>query len=82
MRQKPVARKTPVLNIAQQFREAFKRGLVDYVEAGELQQTCLTCENFDEASEGCKINNGARPPARVIAYGCDAFENTADEIPF
>lgn len=45
-----------------------------------LQETCLNCLNFDEPNELCKLCN-LRPPARVIAFGCDQFADT-DEIPF
>lgn len=43
-----------------------------------LLRTCVTCEKFDLQSETCKQWN-ARPPAKVIAYGCDAY---LEEIPF
>jgi predicted component of type VI protein secretion system len=39
--------------------------------------TCLNCLNFDEATETCALAK-ARPPARVIAYGCPSF----DSLPF
>lgn len=41
-------------------------------------RTCLNCQYFDEKFEMCRGYN-ARPPARVIAFGCDKFE---DAIPF
>lgn len=40
--------------------------------------TCIHCENFDDATEVCKLA-GARPPARVIAQGCESFDT---RIPF
>lgn len=40
--------------------------------------SCVTCYKFDEPSEMCKPAN-ARPPARVIAFGCAAWDG---EIPF
>jgi hypothetical protein len=36
--------------------------------------TCLNCLNFDEATETCALAK-ARPPARVIAYGCPSFDS-------
>lgn len=42
-------------------------------------RTCINCENFDKTSEGCRRAKGARPPAEVIVYGCDAW---VDDIPF
>lgn len=42
-------------------------------------QCCLTCDHFREnPNELCGLY-GKRPPARVIAFGCPAYEN---EIPF
>lgn len=41
-------------------------------------RTCLTCDHFNEPGELCKLYN-ARPPARVIAFGCPSYQ---DEIPF
>lgn len=38
-------------------------------------KTCLGCSNFDEPSEICKKWN-ARPPARTIVEGCEAFEKS------
>ncbi len=36
--------------------------------------TCVNCLHFDEPSEICALAQ-ARPPARVIAYGCPSFDN-------
>ena len=44
-------------------------------------RNCISCEHFEESTEGCKKSNGMRPPARIIATGCEAFENNED-IPF
>lgn len=46
----------------------------------ELVRTCLSCSSFNEPSEYCQRYK-ARPPARVIAYGCPSYINE-DEIPF
>jgi hypothetical protein len=45
-----------------------------------LMRTCLTCLHFQESNEMCKTYK-ARPPARVIAYGCKDYMNE-EEIPF
>ena len=42
-------------------------------------RTCITCMHFIENTEHCTVF-GARPPARVIAYGCPKYDN--DDIPF
>ena len=45
-----------------------------------IYQSCLNCEHFDELNgEICKLAK-VRPPARVIAYGCERYEDI--EIPF
>jgi hypothetical protein len=46
-------------------------------EAFDKLPTCMTCLYFDETSETCTMFN-ARPPARVIAYGCPSH----DPLPF
>lgn len=50
--------------------------IVDALE--RATKSCLTCDNFNEPNETCRLN-GLRPPARVIAFGCECYE---DEIPF
>lgn len=41
--------------------------------------SCVTCNNFDERLEVCKLVM-MRPPARVIAYGCPGWQVT--DLPF
>ena len=43
-------------------------------------RNCLNCELFKEKEEIC-IPAKQRPPARVIAYGCESHIDK-DEIPF
>jgi hypothetical protein len=38
-----------------------------------LQQTCVVCKHWNGATETCGLN-GRRPPATVIAFGCELFE--------
>lgn len=47
----------------------------------EVVKSCITCDWFEESSETCKKAN-ARPPARVIAFGCESYDNVQDDIPF
>lgn len=42
-------------------------------EFERLVQTCITCEHFDEPREICNLA-AKRPPAKVIAYGCNAWK--------
>lgn len=39
--------------------------------------TCVNCYNFDGTGEVCMLYK-VRPPAKVIAYGCENF----DSMPF
>ncbi len=41
--------------------------------------TCIVCDHWNQGKEVCSLYNNQRPPAKVIAFGCPAFEN---EIPF
>lgn len=45
-------------------------------------RTCVTCEHFDKGGEVCKKYDNQRPPAKVIAYGCDGYKFEHDDIPF
>ncbi len=49
-------------------------------ERVDLMRSCLTCHNFHEASETC-VKFRAKPPARVIANGCDGY-NDSHDVPF
>lgn len=43
-------------------------------------QSCISCSNFIEQTEICKLAN-QRPPARIITFGCNKY-NDNQEIPF
>lgn len=47
-------------------------------ELEKASKTCISCTFFDETKEQCKLN-GLRPPARIIAYGCEYHD---EPIPF
>lgn len=48
-----------------------------------LIHSCVTCVHFRESTEGCALAGGARPPARVVAYGCPSWsDGEDDDIPF
>jgi len=59
-------------NIARHLGEVVK------TELEACTRSCLTCDRFDEPNEICN-KYGGRPPARVIAFGCDGYE---DKVPF
>lgn len=40
---------------------------------------CPNCEHFERGKEVCGLNR-KRPPANVIAFGCECFREV--EIPF
>jgi hypothetical protein len=40
-----------------------------------LCRNCPMCDNWNPDGELCKLAN-ARPPATVIAFGCEAFKST------
>lgn len=55
-------------------------GLVDAMTRSvqNTMSTCVVCDNFNQGKELCQLN-GLRPPARIIAFGCECFQN---DIPF
>jgi hypothetical protein len=56
-----------------------------YSVAQEIRRglrTCVTCIQFDGDTETCRLTENMRPPAKVIAYGCDRFIHEHDDIPF
>lgn len=38
-----------------------------------LSKSCVLCEHFNKDRELCGLN-GLRPPANIIAFGCELFE--------
>lgn len=47
----------------------------------QIVKNCITCGSFDEEKEICKKFN-ARPPAKVIAFSCESYDNVDSDIPF
>lgn len=43
-------------------------------------KSCLSCDHFNEGLEQCTLYK-ARPPARVIAFGCPSYSDDMD-VPF
>lgn len=54
--------------------------LAKLFDRSDLFRSCLSCLHFNEGLEQCKAFN-ARPPARIIANGCDRYGDIM-EIPF
>lgn len=46
-----------------------------------LHKSCVNCENWEDSAEMC-MKYRARPPAKVIAFGCIDWFNLNDDIPF
>jgi len=65
------------------FGRIFEATLNKHVfkEGDGLSPSCLSCEHFRESTEECNAANGARPPARIIAFGCNQYKDK-DDIPF
>lgn len=70
---------------ADDFVYRFKQFLTNEIPEFSPIQTCINCVKFNEQQEYCAFFR-ARPPARVIAFGCNTKayeENYLDaEIPF
>lgn len=62
--------------VREQLRQSFTHIIADNMPV----ETCLTCTEFDEPNEICRLYK-ARPPARIIALGCPSYFDH-DEIPF
>lgn len=45
-----------------------------------LTPSCISCEKFRESDEYCTAFY-AKPPARIIAFGCSSYLDK-DQIPF
>ena len=59
--------------------DMMSRGLAD--AARRNRRTCVHCGHFSQQETCTRATPPMRPPARVIAFGCPAFEDK-DLIPF
>lgn len=63
------------------FASAMAEAFINYANKADfIYRTCLTCKNWNEQGELCKLYN-QRPPAKVIVLACDSWEDD-NEIPF
>jgi hypothetical protein len=53
--------------------------IVKLIEDARTEKSCLSCEHFDEPKEACAAFDNLRPPARIIATGCSAYQG---KVPF
>ena len=68
----PVQRTPPQI-----FRAQMAEVVQELLEQADCFRTCLSCIHFKEADELCVVSNPpARPPARIIAFGCPAYQDT------
>lgn len=59
--------------------EQIARAVADVLTQLLAPKNCITCNHFDEHQGEVCSKAGQRPPARVIATGCKAWEQI---IPF
>jgi len=50
-------------------------------KAETLHISCVNCDNWHHIEEYCK-KYMERPPAKIIAFGCNDWTNIDDDIPF
>ena len=64
-----------------EMKHKLQQAMTKAFEEVRVFRNCLTCEHFIEHMEICNRVQGPnnRPPARIIAYGCEAH---SEEIPF
>ncbi len=59
--------------------QALGHKLAEVLDNTTMFRRCLNCRYFNEKEEVCTASNNMRPPARIIAYGCEMH---SAEIPF
>lgn len=52
------------------------------IEDRQNHKNCVCCEHFMSDGNCGKTNPLIKPPAHIIAYGCNAFENKYKDLPF
>jgi hypothetical protein len=72
----PVEREALANHVREKIRTAINEVLANQI----IISSCISCINFDEPSEICKVFK-QRPPARIIAHGCPEYVDAYD-IPY
>lgn len=49
--------------------------------AENLHVSCVNCDNWGAQVECC-LKYNQRPPATIIAFGCNEWSNVDDDVPF
>lgn len=78
-----IPRRLGKLEISSKLSQLLVEVIKDVTPSNMLFQSCIVCEHFGE-TEVCKMFN-VRPPARIIVFGCNKFEESShidDDIPF
>lgn len=59
---------------SQAFKKEMHKLIQEVMDEAGIYKCCLNCCKFNEDTELCKLcTPPARPPARVITFGCPAF---------
>lgn len=74
---KPELREDAELDLNGRIASAVRQALKDNIHPFK---NCLNCKHFEEKSEMCNSYH-AKPPARVIAYGCPEHDDMYS-VPF
>jgi len=69
------------IGLEAQIKAVITKHFVNELPFGGLTPSCLSCDHFNEREETCSKANDQRPPARVIAFGCEKYQDN-DDIPF
>lgn len=75
---KPILRATPHGDLYSTINDAIRKYIMNTND--HPFQSCLNCMNWNHGKEFCTKFN-ARPPADIIVYSCDNYEDNND-IPF
>lgn len=68
-------------NPSQQLRSIIGEAVRQAMDDIDAWKTCINCIHFHEHQEVCDlVTPPMRPPAKVIAFGCDSFVES--DIPF